>query len=370
MTDLASELISALPFMLNGYKFEKVIGKGSLGTVFEAYSERWSSTFAIKVTPVDESLITPDGRLRDPELGALISLDSPNIIRFYDYFVYQDNLFLVLEYCSFGTLQSIIHGIGLDIPTARVVISELCQALFYCHEQNIAHRDIKPSNIFIDNSAHVKLADFGLSSFSMDKVTTKCGTPNYAAPEIFTETEIDPYRADVFSLGVVCYEIITGKLPFPEGDLEKRGPVDLVDIQDKKLAHIVEMMMDHTPSKRPTMKQLTDITSSLCLVSPETPEIKKRGHRYSLPLGHSLPLPINPLTSRRLVLRKPCETKQAGERRLSLTVHLSQQHLISTSRRASRPGILSAKNVIPKNPRAKLEQLCRSQRLLNVEDSQ
>ena len=360
MCDLAVQLVEALPFALNGYNFTEMIGKGSLGTVFKAFSERWCSNFAIKVTPVDDALITPDGKLNDPELSALFSLDNPHIIRLYDYFVYEAHLFLVLEYCPYGTLRTLIRTQGLDLSMVSVVISELVEALFYCHEQNIAHRDIKPSNIFIDAGTQVKLADFGLSSFSMDRVATKCGTPNYAAPEIFSEVEIDPYKADVFSLGVVFYEMLVGSLPFPEGDLEKKGPVTVPDIGDARVAHVIEMMLDHDPGKRPSMAQLRQVGSPLCLVLPPMPSPqRKRVHRNSLPSGGQSVLPM---------LRKN-GGESKGTERIPLSIHLSHQQLLQrrTGKLGVAAGIVSARNLVPRDPRAKFAELCMSNTRLQID---
>ena len=352
MTDVPAEIVRALPCSLNGYQFASLVGVGSCGSVFKAYSERYGQTFAIKVTHVDDSFIMPDGNLRDPELGALFNLDNPYIIRFYDYFVYENYLFLVLEYCEHGTLQQVVTSrrIALPIPAARQVISELCQALYYCHSQNIAHRDIKPSNVFIDVRMHIKLADFDLSSFSMDKVTTKAGSPNYAAPEMFTEKEFDPYKADVFSLGVTFYEICVGHLPFKECDLVKDSVVEYPDVGDRKLMWVISKMLSHDPALRPTMKELVDQNSELCLL--EQMKVQRQRSHYE---RSSLPT--------KLLRKAECV---APERRLPLSMigNMSQPHLLQSAARRlmgrSAKAFTDRKQRLSRSPCAMLEKLCRS----------
>lgn len=351
MSDVVAQLIAALPCSLNGYQFVKLVGQGSCGSVFEVYSERYRQTFAIKVTHVDDSLVTPDGNLRDPEIGALFNLDNPYIIRFYDYFLFEEYLFLVLEYCEHGTLQQVVtsRGIALPLAAAHQIISELCRALYYCHEQNIAHRDIKPSNVFIDMRMHIKLADFDLSSFSMDKVTTRAGSPNYAAPEMFTEREFDPYKADVFSLGVTFYEICVGHLPFAECDLVKDTAVEYPDIGDRRLMHVISLMLSHDPAKRPTMRQLVERGSELCLLEPLcVPRQRSHFERNSLP---------------KTLLRK-AESVSDQHIPIGIPSNMSQPHLLKSAARRlmghSAKAWTDRKQKLAKNPTALLEKLCKS----------
>lgn len=252
-------LVSRLPFELNNYKFLKFVGQGSFSTVFAVQSNRYNRLFAAKMTHFDDSFLDSEGRLADPELCALFELDHDFIIRFYDYFVYEDYLFLILEYCNQGTLAEFLENKAtkkfIDI---KVFCRSIINALSYCHSQRIAHRDIKPSNIFIDSSFRPKLADFDLSSNHLNYCHTKCGSPIYAAPEIFQNGPIDPFKADVFSLGVTIYQVATYELPWTMDEvcMAKRPPVTFPPDMDVLLKALLKHMLEIDPKQRPSIDQV------------------------------------------------------------------------------------------------------------------
>ncbi|OHS97997.1 hypothetical protein TRFO_09175 [Tritrichomonas foetus] len=224
MDAFIENLISNLPFELNDCQFTAYVGKGTFSVVFEVFSKRWNMRrFAAKVTHIDESFISPDGRsILDPELGALMSLDHPNIIKFYDYFLYSDCLILILDYCENGTIEQFFDNSKIKNDAVLFnIFNNLLNGLVYCHEQGIAHRDLKPSNVFIDEHQRAIVADFGFASFQTHKVDTMCGTPFYCAPEIFSKKPYDPFLSDVFALGVTVYQMYTGQLPFTVEQLKE-----------------------------------------------------------------------------------------------------------------------------------------------------
>ena len=277
MNIFSRQLIQSLPFELNDYQFLKFVGFGSYSVIFDVFSIKYSRHFCAKVTQMDDSLISDDG-ICDPELAALFNLDHPNVIKFYDYFMMQNNmLVLILDYVKGGTLQKFI---GEPIPpkTLQSIIRNISSGLLYCHEQNIAHRDLKPANIFIDDNNHAILADFGFASFQT-VVDNQCGSPFYCAPEMFQEKSYDPFSADIFALGVTLYEVITGSLPFTVEQL-KENDIEEIDLRklgmcDARLAKLIRRMLLKDPKERPTMKEVVN-SDYLKAENPSGIQIKRR----------------------------------------------------------------------------------------------
>jgi serine/threonine protein kinase len=249
------------PFMYNNYLFKRIVGRGAYSIVFEVESIQYSTTFAAKVTPIDESQLDKNGEFVDPELSALIALDDPGIIRVYNYFVMNHCLVLILEYCPSGTLLDMINTRRPKREALKDILKKIVKSLYYCHQNSISHRDIKPSNVFIDYYGRPKIADFGLSSFVNKKchlVNDCCGSKVFAAPEIFKSAPYDAYAADIFALGVTFYQTATGELPWEE-DEETR-----TEITDKQLsrdihpalASLIRRMTSFDPKKRPTINEI------------------------------------------------------------------------------------------------------------------
>jgi serine/threonine protein kinase len=256
--NLIDYLTRSLPFILKDYHFLSRIGVGSCGTVFEVWSEPCQCSFAVKVAHLDDSLISEDGSVFDPELIALCRLEHPAIVRLHDYFMYNDFLFLVIEFCHKGTLQDVMDHKQRPFPPSVIqrILHEITHGVFYCHQQQIAHRDIKPANIFVSKGFRTKLGDFDRCSISQDTVDTVCGSPAYVAPELFRGHGIDPYKADVFSLGATFYHIATRHAPYGEDDLVKTQlppfPADFIP----ELKQLIIAMLYLDPRARPTIKDV------------------------------------------------------------------------------------------------------------------
>lgn len=141
----------------------------------------------------------------------------PNIILLYDHFVEGNELFLILEYCPSGSLKDHISpGRPLSMNIFRSVCTQILSALCACHDKGIAHRDIKPANVLIDVHGRPKLADFGLGVFCAKGNCVNCDAVSlaFAPPEFFKEKSIDPFKADVWSLGLLFLMMATGRLPW------------------------------------------------------------------------------------------------------------------------------------------------------------
>lgn len=191
----------------NGYEYIDFLGSGSFSSVFLCRSKQYNNQFAVK--QVAKKHLSPH------EIDSLISLIHPYIIKLYVTFSDDNYQYLVMEYCPKGTIKQLKC---IDFEKFIFYSKQLLEVLEYCHSQNIAHRDIKPENIFLDQYDHIKLADFGLSSKFQDQqlANMKCGSLMFSAPEILSEFEFDPFKADIWALGITFYIMITGKYPFEE----------------------------------------------------------------------------------------------------------------------------------------------------------
>ena len=265
----------SFPFDLQGYTFLSCIGVGTYSTCFKVFSQHYQQFFCAKMTEIqDANFFADDGSPRDQELLALLQLDHQNVIKVYNYFRYDCFFFLILELCNGGTLADRIKE---NLSSQDQILSymlDIIEALVFCHQQNIAHRDIKPQNIFIDEHHHAKVADFGLSSVlkaRQDLVDTACGSPNYLAPEIYSQEAYDPFKADVFALGVTFYQMLVKKLPWPE-EITTAGPERPTPVFPRMLGHnmtsLLKAMLDLDPNKRPTMEMIMN--------SPAFDDIRQR----------------------------------------------------------------------------------------------
>ena len=265
-------LTDFLPNLPPHYRLETRVGSGGMGMVYRAVDTRLNRPVAIKAVH-DARLIEPgaSARFRSEALAAA-SLDHPYICKVYELLEFGQRALLVMEFVEGETLAGILRT-GRP-PLARTVelVAEIAEGLANAHAMGLVHRDIKPSNVMVTPHGHVKLLDFGLAKPEVvsDAASTtrptgidgdaRAGTPHYMAPE---QAEGKPVtaRADIFSLGVLAFECITGELPF-EGATEyayvhsmldgsPKSITSLAPATPKELVRLVERCLAKDPASRP-----------------------------------------------------------------------------------------------------------------------
>lgn len=203
---------------LGGYQIIEEIGRGGMARVYRAYQpqlERWVALklLTIKGTSGREFL----SRFRR-EAKAVAALRHPNILTIYDYGEEKGIAYIVMEYVDGGTLKARLTEGPMEWPDVATLVIPIGHALAYAHSQGIVHRDVKPGNVLLARTDWPLLADFGLVKLlggqqGITRPGTSIGTPAYLSPEQAAGEEVD-HRSDVYGLGIVLYELLTGHVPF------------------------------------------------------------------------------------------------------------------------------------------------------------
>jgi serine/threonine protein kinase/tetratricopeptide (TPR) repeat protein len=203
--------------MVSHYRIDKKIGAGGMGEVFLAEDTKLNRKVALKFLPT-EFISDPEVKARfTREAQSAAALNHPNIVTVYEVADYKDRLYIAMEYVEGESLKDLIEKKELRLSEVVDIGMQICAGLAKAHQAGITHRDLKPQNILVDSDNRVRILDFGLAKLKGDAKITRdgstLGTVSYMSPEQAQGEETDR-RSDIFSLGVMLYEMITGRLPF------------------------------------------------------------------------------------------------------------------------------------------------------------
>jgi tRNA A-37 threonylcarbamoyl transferase component Bud32 len=199
----------------------ELIGQGGMGAVYKARHIKLDRLVALKVLPPEWDSDPAFAERFAREARTLARLNHPHIVAVHDFGEAGGLFYLVMEYVDGPNLREVLHAGQLAAEQALALVPQLCEALQYAHEEGVVHRDIKPENILLDRRGRVKIADFGLAKllnrpraeFTLTGSRQVMGTLDYMAPEQRHSPLAIDHRADIYSLGVVFYEMLTGELP-------------------------------------------------------------------------------------------------------------------------------------------------------------
>src|SRR5687767_13283185 len=209
---------------INQYKILEKIGSGGQGTVYKALDTKLNRTVVIKVLPPELTQKTANFKRFEREAQLCSQLDHPNICTIYDFHSDAGVFYIAMQYVEGKNVRQLVAGRPLEIRSALSIAIQVCDALAYAHSKNIIHRDIKAGNIMVTESGQVKILDFGLAKLLEDEQTEQTrgldktqitemgipyGTATYAAPEQARGERADE-RSDIFSTGVLIYEMLAG----------------------------------------------------------------------------------------------------------------------------------------------------------------
>ena len=229
------------------------IGKGGMGAVYKARQPSLDRLVALKILPPAAAGDPGFAERFNREARALARLNHPNIVAVHDFGKAGTLHYLVMEYVDGGNLRQIEHAGRLTPDQALAIVPQICEALQFAHNEGIVHRDIKPENILMDKKGRVKITDFGIAKMlgmtedqaPLTGVRDIVGTPHYMAPEQIEKPQSVDHRADIYSLGVVFYEMLTGELPL--GKFVAPSRKVLVDV---RLDEVVLQALEKEPGMR------------------------------------------------------------------------------------------------------------------------
>ncbi|XP_074852548.1 MAP/microtubule affinity-regulating kinase 3 isoform X6 [Carettochelys insculpta] len=236
----------------------------STRTPLPTVNERDTENVAIKI--IDKTQLNPTSLQKlFREVRIMKILNHPNIVKLFEVIETEKTLYLIMEYASGGEVFDylVAHG-RMKEKEARAKFRQIVSAVQYCHQKHIVHRDLKAENLLLDADMNIKIADFGFSNeFTVgNKLDTFCGSPPYAAPELFQGKKYDGPEVDVWSLGVILYTLVSGSLPFDGQNLKElrervlRGKYRIPFYMSTDCENLLKRFLVLNPTKRGTLEQI------------------------------------------------------------------------------------------------------------------
>ncbi|MGO8696399.1 MAG: protein kinase domain-containing protein [Limisphaerales bacterium] len=256
-----------------------LLGKGGMGVVYKARQPALDRLVALKILPPETA--TGPGFIErfNREARALAKLTHPNIVAVHEFGQVNGQPYFIMEFVDGLNLRELERAGQLSPREALQIVPQICEALQFAHDEGIVHRDIKPENILVDKKGRVKIADFGIAKImgapgavAITETQGAIGTPHYMAPEQVERPAAVDHRADIFSLGVVFYEMLTGELP-----LGKFAPPSSRKVEvDVRLDEVVLHALEKDPQRRyqqaSQVKTAVDIIASTAPPPPPNPD--------------------------------------------------------------------------------------------------
>ncbi|XP_053504186.1 serine/threonine-protein kinase MARK2 isoform X1 [Ictalurus furcatus] len=246
------------------YRLLKTIGKGNFAKVKLARHVLTGKEVAVKI--IDKTQLNSSSLQKlFREVRIMKLLNHPNIVKLFEVIETEKTLYLVMEYASGGEVFDylVAHG-RMKEKEARAKFRQIVSAVQYCHQKCIVHRDLKAENLLLDADMNIKIADFGFSNeFTLgNKLDTFCGSPPYAAPELFQGKKYDGPEVDVWSLGVILYTLVSGSLPFDGQNLKElrervlRGKYRIPFYMSTDCENLLKKFLILNPTKRGSLEQI------------------------------------------------------------------------------------------------------------------
>ncbi|XP_054913274.1 MAP/microtubule affinity-regulating kinase 3a isoform X9 [Poeciliopsis prolifica] len=256
---------------VGNYRLLKTIGKGNFAKVKLARHILTGREVAIKI--IDKTQLNPNSLQKlFREVRIMKILNHPNIVKLFEVIETERTLYLVMEYASGGEVFDylVAHG-RMKEKEARAKFRQIVSAVQYCHQKHIVHRDLKAENLLLDADMNIKIADFGFSNeFTLgNKLDTFCGSPPYAAPELFQGKKYDGPEVDVWSLGVILYTLVSGSLPFDGQNLKElrervlRGKYRIPFYMSTDCENLLKRFLVLNPTKRGTLEVREDTENQI-----------------------------------------------------------------------------------------------------------
>ncbi|MCI4383545.1 hypothetical protein PGIGA_G00027710 [Pangasianodon gigas] len=249
---------------IGNYRLLKTIGKGNFAKVKLARHILTGREVAVKI--IDKTQLNPTSLQKlFREVRIMKILNHPNIVKLFEVIETEKTLYLIMEYASGGEVFDylVAHG-RMKEKEARAKFRQIVSAVQYCHQKRIVHRDLKAENLLLDADMNIKIADFGFSNeFTIgSKLDTFCGSPPYAAPELFQGKKYDGPEVDVWSLGVILYTLVSGSLPFDGQNLKElrervlRGKYRIPFYMSTDCENLLKRLLVLNPGKRGSLEQI------------------------------------------------------------------------------------------------------------------
>ena len=300
----------------HGYEVKSQIGFGGFAKVYQVFSEQYQDSFAAKVFPREKDEKRSEKAFQT-EINALRQICNSHIIYLYDTIIHEKFFVIIMEYCPNGSLYDFIKKNGTFHHNMLIALyKQLLKTVEACHEARLAHLDIKPQNILIDKYGRLKLSDFGLSGiYNNGSCHSYSGSMFFMCPELLSKVPFDPFKADIWALGVTFYFMLTGHKPFKATSRVAllsafKSGLFIPPISNTKIFYLITKMLAVDERLRPTASELLTetlftrkpIPSSVMIPCPCRTKlsIKEKPQSYKI-LKPKLTQHIRPCTSNQFI---------------------------------------------------------------------